>query len=56
MGLRHATGRPYESFVFLLEELSRPAQAGAGVLRHASARSEGEREVVADLVADRQSL
>ena len=27
MGLRHATGRPYESFVFLLEELSRP---GAG--------------------------
>jgi D-lactate dehydrogenase len=25
MGLRHATGRPYESFVFLLEELSRPA-------------------------------
>jgi D-lactate dehydrogenase len=23
MGLRHATGRPYESFVFLLEELSR---------------------------------
>ena len=27
MGLRHATGRPYESFIFLLEELSRP-QAG----------------------------
>jgi D-lactate dehydrogenase len=24
MGLLHATGRPYESFVFLLEELSRP--------------------------------
>jgi D-lactate dehydrogenase len=24
MGLRHATGRPYESFVCLLEELSRP--------------------------------
>ncbi|HEY1928073.1 MAG TPA: FAD-binding and (Fe-S)-binding domain-containing protein [Caulobacteraceae bacterium] len=24
MGLRQATGRPYESFVFLLEELSRP--------------------------------
>ena len=24
MGLRHATGRPYESFVYLLEELSRP--------------------------------
>src|SRR6201988_364399 len=24
MGLRHTTGRPYESFVFLLEELSRP--------------------------------
>jgi D-lactate dehydrogenase len=24
MGLRHATGLPYESFVFLLEELSRP--------------------------------
>src|SRR6202162_2379014 len=24
MGMRHATGRPYESFVFLLEELSRP--------------------------------
>ncbi|MDB5459513.1 MAG: putative oxidoreductase [Caulobacteraceae bacterium] len=28
MGLRHATGRPYESFVFLLEELSRP-EAGS---------------------------
>jgi D-lactate dehydrogenase len=27
MGLRHATGRPYESFVFLLEELSRPKDA-----------------------------
>jgi D-lactate dehydrogenase len=26
MGLRHATGRQYESFVFLLEELSRPAE------------------------------
>ena len=25
MGLRQATGRPYESFVFLLEELTRPA-------------------------------
>jgi len=25
MGLRHATARPYESFIFLLEELSRPA-------------------------------
>jgi len=24
MGLRHATGRPYESFIFLLEQLSRP--------------------------------
>ena len=24
MGLRHATGRPYELFIFLLEELSRP--------------------------------
>ena len=23
MGLRHATGRPYQSFIFLLEELSR---------------------------------
>jgi D-lactate dehydrogenase len=27
MGLRHATGRPYESFIFLLEELTRPAVA-----------------------------
>jgi D-lactate dehydrogenase len=27
MGLRHATGRPYESFIFLLEELSRPEAA-----------------------------
>jgi D-lactate dehydrogenase len=27
MGLRHATGLPYESFVFLLEELSRPAES-----------------------------
>ncbi|MGR9466610.1 FAD-binding and (Fe-S)-binding domain-containing protein [Rhizobium leguminosarum] len=26
MGLRHATGRPYESFIFLLEELSRPEE------------------------------
>ncbi|MBP2549739.1 D-lactate dehydrogenase [Neorhizobium galegae] len=26
MGLRHATGYPYESFVFLLEELSRPVE------------------------------
>jgi D-lactate dehydrogenase len=25
MGLRQATGQPYESFVFLLEELTRPA-------------------------------
>jgi D-lactate dehydrogenase len=25
-GLRHATGRPYESFIFLLEELSRTAE------------------------------
>src|SRR5580698_2804699 len=24
MGLRHATGRPYESFLYLLEQLSRP--------------------------------
>jgi len=24
MGLRQATGHPYESFVFLLEELTRP--------------------------------
>jgi D-lactate dehydrogenase len=24
MGLRHATGRPYESYIYLLEELSRP--------------------------------
>ena len=24
MGLLHATGRPYHSFVYLLEELSRP--------------------------------
>jgi D-lactate dehydrogenase len=28
MGLRHATGRPYESFIFLLEELSRPRTGG----------------------------
>jgi hypothetical protein len=25
MGLLHATGRPYQSFVYLLEELSRPS-------------------------------
>ncbi|WP_406471370.1 FAD-binding and (Fe-S)-binding domain-containing protein [Streptomyces sp. NBC_01615] len=25
MGLRHATGKPFESFVFLLEELTRPS-------------------------------
>ncbi|MDX3236967.1 FAD-binding and (Fe-S)-binding domain-containing protein [Streptomyces sp. ME03-5709C] len=29
MGLRHATGRPYESFVFLLEELTRPGPGRA---------------------------
>ncbi len=27
MGLRHATGKPYESFIFLLEELSRPQES-----------------------------
>ena len=32
MGLRHATGQPYESFVFLLEELSRPAPSPGGPL------------------------
>lgn len=29
MGLRHATGRPYESFVFLLEELTRTEPEGS---------------------------
>lgn len=29
MGMRHSTGRPYESFVFLLEEFSRP-KSGPG--------------------------
>jgi hypothetical protein len=29
MGLRQATGYPYESFVFLLEELTRPGPAAA---------------------------
>jgi hypothetical protein len=24
MGMRQATGRPYQSFIYLLEELSRP--------------------------------
>ncbi len=28
MGMRHATGRPYESFVFLLEQLTRPQPEG----------------------------
>ena len=28
MGLRHATGRPYESFIFLLEELKGRPEAG----------------------------
>jgi len=37
MGLRHATGRPYESFIFLLEELSRP-QAGGPITQ--ASRSE----------------
>ncbi len=27
MGLRHATGRPYESFIFVLEELTRPVSS-----------------------------
>jgi D-lactate dehydrogenase len=31
MGMRHATGKPFESFVFTLEALSRPP---IGVLRH----------------------
>lgn len=30
MGLRQATGRPYESFVFLLEELTRPLSVTPG--------------------------
>ena len=30
MGMRHATGRPYESFVFLLEALTRPTVSVAG--------------------------
>jgi D-lactate dehydrogenase len=34
MGLRHATGRPYESFVFLLESLTRQG-AGSGGPRRA---------------------
>jgi D-lactate dehydrogenase len=29
MGLLHATGRPYQSFVFLLEELSRPERTSS---------------------------
>jgi D-lactate dehydrogenase len=36
MGLRHATGRPYESFVFLLEELSRPAEQRDSALQRLS--------------------
>jgi D-lactate dehydrogenase len=34
MGLRHATGRPYESFVFLLEALSRPVRDAPAHDRH----------------------
>jgi D-lactate dehydrogenase len=30
MGLRQATGRPYESFVYLLEELSRDPRPDIG--------------------------
>jgi len=43
MGLRHATGRPYESFVFLLEELSRPP---TGTTAHV-ARPQPERHAAA---------
>jgi D-lactate dehydrogenase len=28
MGLRYVTGRPFESFVFLLEALTRPTEVG----------------------------
>jgi len=45
MGLRHATGRPYESFVFLLEELSRPAAGRPKV--PATAATEGPEAVTA---------
>jgi len=30
MGMRHATGRPYESFLFALEKLSRAEQDRTG--------------------------
>jgi D-lactate dehydrogenase len=30
MGLLHATGRPYQSFVFVLEELTQPKQSIEG--------------------------
>lgn len=33
LGLRQATGRPYESFVFLLEELTRPSRIPPGASR-----------------------
>ena len=45
MGLRHATGRPYESFVFLLEEMSRPVAGRPEV--PATAAAEGPEAVTA---------
>jgi D-lactate dehydrogenase len=45
MGLRHATGRPYESFVFLLEELSRPAVSADTVLRYPAGGVSGKRQM-----------
>jgi len=45
MGLRHATGRPYESFVFLLEELSRPAAGPQAPPTYAAENASGERHL-----------
>ena len=30
LGMRHATGRPYESFIYQLERLSRPTRRDDG--------------------------
>jgi len=42
MGLRHATRRPYESFIFLLEELSRPVAQPTDSLKLATELERGQ--------------
>jgi D-lactate dehydrogenase len=55
MGLRHATGRPYESFIFLLEELSRP-QVGNEFSRETWSRTDQPSGTVTEMEHSRAIL